>query len=580
MLDKTHVKSFKKMSMKKNVIWIVLLCSSFFESFGQDKAWWKETVVYQVYPQSFKDSDGDGVGDLKGIMQKLDYLQQLGIETIWINPFYKSPGYDNGYDISDYRSIDPLYGSMKDFDALLSGMKKRKMHLVMDMVLNHTSDEHPWFKEARQSRANVFHDFYVWKQGKKDSVPNNWPSIFGGSAWKWNEQTQEYYLHTFYDRQPDLNWDNPKMRQELYKIMRFWLDKGVDGFRLDAISLISKNKAFPPMDYSKGIFAALNGNINNGPHLHEYLKEMNQQVFGKYNVYTVGEIYTDKDSAWEYIAPSRKELSAMLSFDILMLQNPDQVPLLKKTLDGWNAALQSREIWNTSVLTDHDFPRAVSRIGNDKQYRVQSAKMLATLLLTYRGTPFIYQGEELGMTNYPFKDIAEIKDITAHDQFAALTKQQGLSDSAAFKIISSTTRDNARTPFQWDASGNAGFTRAANPWLAVNPNYIDINAAAERTDTGSILNYYKKLIYLRKTNPSLIYGSFEDIDPGDSSVFAFTRTLGKEKWLVILNMKGKAISYQAEKPGTVILSNYSSGKGTDPSLFQPYEARIYYGSSR
>jgi oligo-1,6-glucosidase len=560
----------------KMYVLLAITCLSFFSLAAQDKAWWKETVVYEVYLQSFKDADGNGIGDLKGILQKLDYLQQLGIETIWITPFYKSPGLDNGYDISDYRSIDPLYGNMADFDALLSAMKKRKMHLVMDMVLNHTSAEHPWFEAAKQSRKSVYHDFYIWKTGSKDSLPNNWPSIFGGSAWKWNEPTQEYYLHTFYDGQPDLNWDNPKMRQELYKIMRFWLEKGVAGFRLDAISLISKNKAFPPMDYSKGFFPALNGNINNGPHLHEYLQEINQQVLRQYKAYTVGEIYTDKDSAWEFLSPSRKELSAMLSFDILMLKETGHVLLLKKALDGWNAALQSRETWNSSILTDHDFPRAVSRIGNDKQYRVESAKMLATLLLTYRGTPFIFQGEELGMTNYPFKDMTEIKDVTAHIQFAALIQEQKLSDSAAFKIVSSGTRDNARTPLQWDGSKNAGFTGAANPWLAVNPNYVDINAASEMADTGSILNYYKKLILLRKANPSLIDGAFEDIDPGDSSTYAFTRTMRKEQWLIILNMTGKTVTFQTKKPGTLILSNYRSGVTDDSSpVMRPYEARIY-----
>jgi oligo-1,6-glucosidase len=561
--------------MKKYLL-IAVVCLSSFKSFGQDKVWWKETVVYQVYPQSFKDSNGDGVGDLKGIAQKLDYLQQLGVETIWINPFYKSPGHDNGYDIEDYRSINPLYGKMEDFDALLSAIKKRKMHLIIDMVLNHTSDEHPWFKEAKTSRNNIFHDYYIWKRGKKDSVPNNWPSIFGGSAWKWNEQTQEYYMHTFLDVQPDLNWDNPKVRQELYRIMRFWLDKGVDGFRLDAISVISKNKKFPPMDYSKGIFVALNGNINNGPHLHEYLREMNRQVLSKYNAYAAGEVYADKDSAWKYVAPERQELSAILFFDILRLTDTSKIITLKNMLDAWNTALQSKESWNTSVLSNHDFPRALSRIGSDKQYHTQSAKMLATLLLTYRGTPFIFQGEELGMTNYPFKDIAEIKDITAHTQFAILTKQQGLSDSAAFEVIKRTTRDNARSPMQWDASKNAGFTTGDNPWLKVNPNYLDINAANETADSGSIFHYYKNLISIRKNNPSLIFGSFKDVDPGDSSVYAFNRSIGKEQWLIILNMTGKMITYKTGRSGTLILSNYPLVNDNNPSfLLQPYEARIY-----
>src|SRR5258708_5399890 len=546
------------------------------KSFAQEKAWWKETVVYQVYLQSFKDINGDGIGDLKGITQKLDYLQQLGIETIWINPFFKSPGYDNGYDVSDYYGINPVYGTMEDLEIMLAALKKKKMRLILDLVLNHTSDEHVWFKEAKTSRNNTFHDYYIWKPGKKDSVPNNWPSIFGGSAWEWNESTKEYYLHSFAVKQPDLNWDNPTVRQELYKIIRFWLDKGVDGFRFDAISLISKDKAFPPLDFSKGFLAALNGVINNGPHLHEYLQEINQQVLSKYNAYTVGEVYTDKDSAWEYVAPARKELSTIHFFDAMQLPDSNKIIVLKAILDGRNASLQSQGSWNTIILSTHDFPRALSRMGDDKQYRAASAKMLATLLLTYRGTPFIFQGEELGMTNCPFADISEIKDVNAHTQFAALTRNQGLTDSPAFQIVKHTTRDNARTPMQWEPSKNAGFTTATHPWLKVNPNYVDINATIALSEPESILHYYKKLISMRKSNPSLIYGSFEDIAPGDSCIYAFTRTMEKEQWLIILNMTGKTASYQTGKSGTLILSNYHSPANNNSLLLlQPYEARIY-----
>lgn len=565
--------NFNKM---KKYLLIAIVCHSFLNSFGQHKAWWKETVVYQVYPQSFKDSDGDGVGDLKGIAQKLDYLQELGVQTLWINPFYKSPGYDNGYDVSDYRKINPLYGTMEDFDRLLSGMKKRKMHLIMDMVLNHTSDEHEWFTEARTSRENYYHDYYIWKSGKKDSIPNNWPSIFGGSGWSWNEKTKEYYLHTFLDKQPDLNWDNPKVRQELYKVLRFWLDKGIDGFRFDAISVISKNKSFPTMDFSKGIFAALDGNINNGPHVHEYLQEMNHEVLGKYNIYAVGEVVTDKEGAWKYVMSERHELSAIHFFDILQLTDSSKVLFLKSTLDEWNAALQSKNSWSTAILTNHDFPRAISRIGNDKLFRTQSSTLLATLLLTYRGTPFIFQGEELGMTNYPFKDITEIKDVTAHAQFTSLIKQQGLSELAAFEIIKNTTRDNARTPLQWNKSKNAGFTTGDSPWLKVNPNYVTINAADEIADTGSIFNYYKKILSLRKNNLSLIYGLFEDVAPRDSSIYSFTRTMGTEQWLVVLNMTSKSILPTTALPEDLVLSNYTYTNVHNASLLlQPYEARIY-----
>jgi oligo-1,6-glucosidase len=559
----------------KKYLGLTLFSLFFLKAYAQERPWWQGTVIYQVYPQSFKDTNGDGVGDLKGIIGKLDYLKELGIETIWINPFYKSPGFDNGYDISDYLAVDPKYGTMADFDALLAGLKKRKMRLVMDMVLNHTSDEHAWFLRARTSRDNPFHDFYIWKQGRKDSLPNNWPSIFGGSAWKWNEQTQEFYLHTFLDKQPDLNWDNPQVRQELYKIMRFWLDKGVDGFRLDAISLISKNKAFPAMDCSSGVFAALESKVNNGPYLHEYLQEMYREVLAPYHTYVVGEVYTDKDNAWKYVAPERHELSAIHYFDLLWLNDGSKAAPVKNILDGWNAALQSNDNWNTVMLTTHDYPRAVSRLGNDRQYRVQSAKLLATLQLSYRGTPFIFQGEELGMTSYPFKDISEIKDVTAHAQYASL-KQHGMSDSAAFAVVKHTTRDNARTPMQWDASANAGFSAAGKTWLPVNPNYKSINAAEEMASKGSVYHYYQKLIALRKKYPSLVYGAFDDLLPADTSVYVFTRTTNKEQWLIVLNMTDKTVNYYTGKASTLVLSSYGlPGNGQAATLLQPYEARIY-----
>jgi len=559
----------------KNYIWIAITLFCFFDAAGQDKKWWRATVVYQIYPQSFKDADGDGIGDLKGITQKIDYLHQLGVETIWINPFYKSPGLDNGYDIADYLAIDPQYGTMADFDALLAGLKKRKMHLIMDMVLNHTSSEHEWFRQGSSSRQSPFHDFYIWQKGNRDSLPNNWPSIFGGSAWTWNEQTREYYLHMFLDKQPDLNWDNPLVRQSLYKMMRFWLDKGVDGFRLDAISLISKNKSFPPMDLSKGIFAALNGNVNNGPHLHRYLHEMNDQVLRKYNVFTVGEVYTDKDSAWQYVAPARNEISAIHFFDGLWLSGKTTGIPFKNTMDGWNTALSGKQSWNTVILTNHDYPRAVSRIGNDSMYRVESAKMLGAFLLTYRGTPFIFQGEELGMTNYPFNNISEIKDVTAHTGFAAL-QQQGMSDSAAFVVIAMTTRDNARTPIQWDASPNAGFTTAEKPWLSVNPDFTNINAASQQADTMSVLHFYARLIALRKANPVLIYGDFEDKSPKDPSLYVYTRTLKTKQWQIVLNMTATEVDYTVPTTGKLVLSSYGKkGQNDAPSVLRPYEARIY-----
>jgi oligo-1,6-glucosidase len=559
----------------KKYLGLTLFSLFFLKAHAQERPWWQGTVVYQVYPQSFQDANGDGIGDLNGITGKLDYLKGLGIETIWVNPFYKSPGFDNGYDISDYLSVDPKYGTMADFDALVAGLKQRKMHLIMDMVLNHTSDEHPWFAEARTSRENPFHDFYIWRTGKKDSLPNNWPSIFGGIAWKWNEQTQEFYLHTFLDKQPDLNWDNPQVRQELYKIMRFWLDKGVDGFRLDAISVISKNKDFPAMDYSGGVFAALEGKVNNGPHLHEYLQEMNRKVLAPYHAYAVGEVYTDQDNAWKYVAPERHELSAIHYFDLLWLNDGSKPGAIKTILDGWNAALQSKDSWNTVMLTNHDYPRAVSRLGNDRQYRVQSAKLLATLQLTYRGTPFIFQGEELGMTSYPFKDISEIKDVTAHTQFAGL-KQQGLSDSAAFAAIRYSTRDNSRTPMQWDGSANAGFSTSNTTWLPVNPNYKSINATEEMADKGSVYHYYQELIALRKKYQSLVYGAFDDLLPSDTSVYVFTRTTNKEQGLVVLNMTDRIVNYHTGKVGTLVLSSYGlPGNSQAATLLQPYEARIY-----
>jgi oligo-1,6-glucosidase len=551
---------------------------------GYTRKWWKEAVVYQIYPRSFKDSNGDGIGDLKGITSQLDYIKGLGVDVIWLSPMYDSPNADNGYDIRDYRKIMTEFGTMADFDELLRGVKQRDMKMILDLVVNHSSDEHAWFAESRKSKDNPYRDYYIWRPAKNGKEPNNWTSYFSGSAWKKDPATDEYYLHLFAEKQPDLNWDNPKVRQEVYEIMKFWLDKGTDGFRMDVIPFISKDQSFPdfPADYD-GNYGKV---YASGPKLHDYIQEMNREVLSKYDVMTVGEAAgVTLEQTPLFVDERRNELTMIFQFDVVSIDRngwrwkPWTWPAVKALYTRYDKALDVHS-WNTVFLTNHDNTRVVSRFGDDTpQYRVPSAKALATMLLTLKGTPFIYQGDELGMTNYPFSKIEEFDDIQVKNAYKAevLTNQASLTDYIT--NLNKTSRDHARTPMQWDESPNGGFTTAAKAWLAVNPNYKEINARQSLADQNSIYNYFKKMIELRKKTPALIYGDYQDLDPQHPTVFAYTRSLGSNKYLVVLNLAKNDLAYTLPgglKAGLLALSNLD-GKEENVSVLnlKAWEARIY-----
>ena len=556
---------------------------------GYTRKWWKEAVVYQIYPRSFKDTNGDGIGDLPGITSQLDYLQGLGVNIIWLSPHFDSPNADNGYDIRDYRKVMKEFGSMDDFDILLKGIKQRHMKLIIDLVVNHTSDEHNWFVESRKSKDNPYRNYYIWRSGKpgpngSELPPNNDPSFFFGSAWQKDPATDEYYLHYFAVKQPDLNWDNPKVRNEVYDLMRFWLDKGVDGFRMDVIPLISKNQAFPDLTpeqlkHPESVYA-------NGPHMHEYLQEMNRSVMAKYDVMTVGEaLGITLQQTPSLVDERRRELNMIFNFDTVRINRDGKhfktwtLPELKAVYDGQDAELDVHS-WNTIFLSNHDNPRLVSSFGDDSEgNRVPSAKLLATMILTLKGTPFIYQGDELGMTNYPFNSIADFDDIEVRNGYKAevLTNQVSAADYIA--NLRKTSRDNARTPMQWDSSANGGFTTAAKPWLAANPNYTTINAQEEVADPGSIYHYYQQMIGLRTHSPALIYGDYKDLDPQNPSIFAYTRTLGGKTYIVVLNWSGSALQYTLPGglvTGELAISNLA-GKEEHTAVLhlKAWEARVY-----
>jgi oligo-1,6-glucosidase len=551
---------------------------------GYTKKWWKEAVVYQIYPRSFKDSNGDGIGDLRGITSQLDYLKGLGVDVIWLSPMYDSPNADNGYDIRDYRKIMTEFGTMADFDELLKGVKQRNMKMILDLVVNHSSDEHAWFVESRKSKDNSLRDFYIWRPPKNGKEPNNWVSFFSGPAWKKDPATGEYYLHLFAEKQPDLNWDNPKVRREVYDIMKFWLDKGADGFRMDVIPFISKDQSFPdfPKDYD-GNYGRV---YASGPKLHDYLQEMNREVLSKYDVMTVGEaagVTLEKTPL--LVDERRKELTMIFQFDAVSIDRRGwrwkqwALPDLKAIYTRFEKGLDVHS-WNTVFLSNHDNPRVVSRFGDDSpQYRVPSAKALATMLLTLKGTPFIFQGDELGMTNYPFTKIEEFDDIQVKNAWKAevLTKQVGIAEYIAH--LGKTSRDHARTPMQWDGSPNGGFTTAAKAWLAVNPNYKEINASQALADPNSIYSYFQRMIELRKRTAALIYGDYKDLDPQHPSIFAYTRTLGADKYLVVLNFSKTDMAYtlpEGLKAGQLVLSNLD-GKEENIRVvnLKGWEARIY-----
>jgi oligo-1,6-glucosidase len=551
---------------------------------GYSRWWWKEAVVYQVYPRSFMDSNGDGIGDLKGITSRLDYIQGLGVNVIWLSPHYDSPNADNGYDIRDYRKVMAEFGTMADFDELLKGVKQRHMKLVLDLVVNHSSDEHQWFVESRKSKDNPYRDYYIWRPGKDGKPPNNWVSFFSGSAWKLDPATNEYYLHLFAEKQPDLNWDNPKVRQEVYDLMKFWLDKGVDGFRMDVIPFISKREGLPdlPLDYATRpqYFYAM------GPHLHEYLQEMNREVLSKYDVMTVGEAFgVTLDQTPTLVDERRHELNMIFNFDAVRLNRDGRqwrdwtLPELKAIYTKQDQALDVHS-WDTVFLSNHDNPRIVSAFGDDSPaYRVASAKLLATMLLTLKGTPFIYQGDELGMTNYPFTSIDQFDDIEVKNGWKAEVETGKVDGQAYIANLRKTSRDNSRTPMQWDGSANGGFTSAGKAWLAVNPNTREINAAAETKDPASVYNYYSSMVKLRAKTPALVYGDYKDLDPQNAHVFAYTRTLGAESFMVIMNFSGADIAYPLPagmKAGSLVISNQGASEEKVSVLkLKAWEARVY-----
>lgn len=534
-----------------------------------DEKWWKKAVIYQIYPRSFQDSNGDGIGDLNGIICRLDYLENLGIDAIWLSPVCKSPQDDNGYDISDYQDIDPMFGSIEDMERLIQEAKKHHIRIIMDLVLNHSSDEHRWFQEARKSRENPYHDYYIWRDGEEGCPPNEMRACFGGSAWEWVPEIKQYYFHQFSVKQPDLNWENPKVRREIYNMIDWWIKKGAGGFRLDVIDQIAKEP-------DKGITA-------NGPRLHEFIREMSREVFRGKDLITVGEAWgATPELAKLYSNPDDSEFSMVFQFEHIVLDQEegkekwDLAPLpflkLKEILNRWQMELSGRG-WNSLFWNNHDLPRIVSRWGNDGEYRVESAKMLAILLHGMQGTPYIYQGEELGMTNALYA-IEDYRDIETRNMYRERL-EKGYDEADIIASIHAKGRDNARTPMQWDASENAGFTQGI-PWLRVNPNYKEINAASQLHDENSVFACYKKLIRLRKTWDVFVDDTFRMLLEGDENFFAYQRENAFRKLLVICNFFGCTLEYPLEADWEnmeLLIGNYDSIER--PEIFRPYEARMY-----
>lgn len=544
------------------------------------KAWWKEAIVYQIYPRSFCDSNGDGIGDLNGITSKLDYLKELGIDVIWLSPVYKSPNDDNGYDISDYEAIMTEFGTMDDFDKMLAEAHRRGIKIVMDLVVNHTSDEHPWFVESRTSKDNPKRDYYIWKEGKNGKEPNNWGSAFSGPAWKYDEKTDMYYLHLFSVKQPDLNWENQKVRKEVFDMMTRWCKKGIDGFRMDVISLISKPEGFPDAKV-----VGLYGDMNicaNGPKVHDYLKEMNQKVLSKFDIMTVGETAgVTLDEAKRYANSEGSELNMVFQFEHMNLDSGEKfkwstkhIPLvpLKENLTKWQLGLDD-VAWNSLYFCNHDQPRIVSRLGDDSdEFRELSAKCIATCLHMMQGTPYVYQGEELGMTNTVFNSVDDFRDLESVNAYRELIESGLYTKEDMFPKIAHKSRDNARTPMPWDTSENAGFTTGA-PWLALNPNYNKINVADQLKREDSVFHYYQKLIQLRKEYEIIVYGKYELLLPDDEHIFAYVRTLGNQKLLVVCNFSKteQKFDFSGYENAKVLISNYD-GNISEKATLKPYSA--------
>lgn len=549
------------------------------------KTWWKESVIYQIYPRSFMDSNGDGIGDIKGITGKLDYLKYLGIDIIWLSPVYQSPNDDNGYDISDYQSIMSEFGTMDDFDEMLEEAHNRNIRIVMDLVVNHTSDEHAWFMESRKSKDNPYRDYYIWREGKDAATPpNNWGSCFGGPAWEYDAATDMYYLHLFSKKQPDLNWDHPMVRKEVFDMMTWWCEKGIDGFRMDVISMISKTKEMPDGEV-RDLYGDYAPYCVHGPNVHKYLQEMNKKVLSKYDIMTVGETSgVTPEQARLYAGEDTNELNMVFQFEHVESDGKygkwtdEQIPLitLKRILSRWQTELYGKA-WNSLFWDNHDQPRAVSRFGNDSpQYREISAKMLATCLHMMQGTPYIYQGEELGMTNYPFSDRNEFRDIESVQAYEDWCESGRLSHEIFWPCLVFKSRDNARTPMQWDDTDYAGFS-SVKPWIAVNPNYTEINAKAQTSDPDSVFHYYKKLITLRKQYPVIVYGKYKLLLEDNEDLFVYTRTLEEEEILVVCNFTEKQRDFQIPEGfqnAVCLISNTSASYNEKTITLRPYEAFV------
>ncbi|MFP4618155.1 MAG: alpha-glucosidase [Spirochaetaceae bacterium] len=572
------------------------------------RRWWKEAVVYQIYPASFMDGNGDGIGDLGGIIGRLDYLQYVGVDTVWLCPIYESPQVDNGYDISDYYRIYSRFGTLEQFDELVEGLHSRGMKLIMDLVVNHTSDRHQWFLESKKSKDNPYRHYYIWRPsaphtGAKSggAPPNNWLSFFEGSAWRYHEATGEYYLHLFAPQQPDLNWENRALREEIYKMMRWWLDRGIDGFRMDVINLISKDPSFPDSE-GKSSARILGGEyFINGPNVLRYLHEMRREVLDRYDVMTVGETPdVSPEEGLDYVNEEDGPLDMLFQFEHMDLDMGEEgywsvgdwsLVEMKRILGNWQQKLQGSG-WNSLYLNNHDQPRMVSRFGDDGEYRRESAKMLATLVHMLQGTPYIYQGEEIGMTNAAFPDISDYRDVATHNYFHRATEEEGKSIEEAMEVVRHRSRDNGRTPMQWDGSANAGFTDGS-PWIAVQSNHREVNVEREIADPDSILHYYRRLIAIRRERPTVVYGGYEDLLPEDEALYLFRRIGEEEILYVFLNFSARTrrVPDHAIRPadgGTLVIANYADAaqrlsvvvygerEGADIGCaLRPFEARVY-----
>lgn len=560
---------------------------------NKKQEWWKKSVVYQVYPKSFYDSNGDGFGDIRGIKEKIPYLAKLGADVIWLNPIFMSPQVDNGYDIADYKKIEPSLGTMDDFDELLECAHAHNIKIILDLVVNHTSDQHKWFQEAKKSRENPYHDYYIWKDKEGDQLPTNWGSSFGGSTWEYVEEVDQYYLHCFAKGQPDLNWENEKVRTEVYDMMKFWFEKGIDGFRMDVISLLSKDPSYPdgPIIQNKA-YGSYYAGCANGPRVHEFLHEMNEKVLSKYDVMTVGETpHTNSEEAILYTGEGREELDMVFHFDHMHLDydengkyatNRVKLTDLKNTMTEWQEKMYAAKGWNSLYWSNHDQARAVSRFGNESaEYREISAKMLATLLHMMQGTPYIYEGEEIGMTNAHFDKIEDYRDVEALDIYKDFIERKGFSPEDTLHLLSLKSRDNARTPMQWNDSENAGFT-SGTPWIAVNKNYKEINVERTLADKNSIFYYYQKLIALRHEMPIITEGKYQLVDAENEKVYTYLRMNGEEELVVICNFTEETIEYSLndlkdDRDSQLVISNYEEApsKMEDTIILQPYGAYVY-----